>query len=247
MARGKTISDDDLLSRLAAAIAETGPEGLTFAKAAQASGLSPATLVQRFGTRDAMVEAILLRAWDLLDAETAAADAQASVDPAGAVALLVRLVPSGAAEHSLTEGLLLLREDIRNPVLRGAGRGVGPAPGGGPGPAPERSARRGRAPGLADGQPVAGRVDLVGLHPRGRRRNQGQGRAGGLVPQRRGRSGLANEKRPALRAGRQHRLEICGKAYLILPSLNSTCFRTTGSYFIMTSFSVFVRAFFFVT
>lgn len=125
MARGKTISDEDLLGRLAAAIAEIGPEGLTFAKAAQASGLSPATLVQRFGTRDAMVEAILLRAWDLLDAETAAADAQASVDPAGAVALLVRLVPSGAAEHNLTEGLLLLREDIRNPVLRARGAAWG--------------------------------------------------------------------------------------------------------------------------
>ena len=36
-------------------------------------------------------------------------------------------------------------------------------------------------------------------------------------------------------------------AYLILASLNSTCLRTTGSYLLKLSFSVFVRGFFFVT
>ena len=35
--------------------------------------------------------------------------------------------------------------------------------------------------------------------------------------------------------------------YLILPSLNSTCLRNTGSYFFTENFSVMVRVFFFVT
>src|SRR5690606_22111084 len=35
--------------------------------------------------------------------------------------------------------------------------------------------------------------------------------------------------------------------YLILASLNSTCLRTTGSYLLYESFSVWVRAFFLVT
>ena len=35
--------------------------------------------------------------------------------------------------------------------------------------------------------------------------------------------------------------------YLILASLNSTCLRTTGSYLLNESFSVFVRGFFLVT
>src|SRR5262249_35914358 len=35
--------------------------------------------------------------------------------------------------------------------------------------------------------------------------------------------------------------------YLILPSLNSTCLRAIGSYFLSTSLSVLVRAFFLVT
>lgn len=104
-----------------AAVIQHGPSGLSFAKAAGATGLAPATLVQRFGTRARMVEAILLRAWDQLDEATAAADAEASFDPAGAIELLLRLTDSGFAEYDFTDGLLLLREDIRNPVLRARG------------------------------------------------------------------------------------------------------------------------------
>src|ERR1043166_4870015 len=37
------------------------------------------------------------------------------------------------------------------------------------------------------------------------------------------------------------------QAYLIFPSLNSTCFFATGSYFFILSFSVIVREFFLVT
>jgi AcrR family transcriptional regulator len=121
VSRSKTISDDQLLDRLIAAVMEHGPAGLSFAKASKAAGLAAATLVQRFGTRDGMVEAILLRAWDRLDEETSAADAEASADPAGAIWLLLRLTNSGAAEYDFTDGLLLLREDIRNPLLRARG------------------------------------------------------------------------------------------------------------------------------
>ena len=104
-----------------AALMETGPSDLSFAKASAAAGLAAATLVQRFGTRARMVEAILLRAWHALDDATAAADADAAPDPAGAIDLLLRLTNSGAAEYDFTDGLLLLREDIRNPVLRARG------------------------------------------------------------------------------------------------------------------------------
>jgi AcrR family transcriptional regulator len=118
VSRSKTISDEHLLDRLLAAVMKHGPSGLSFAMASKAAGLAAATLVQRFGTRDGMVEAVLIRAWDQLDETTAAADAAASPDPAGAVDLLLRLTNSDAAEYDFTDGLLLLREDIRNPVLR---------------------------------------------------------------------------------------------------------------------------------
>lgn len=121
MGRSKTISDRDLLDGLLVAMEKMGPDGMSFARAGQAVALSPATLVQRFGTRDAMVQAVLLHGWDQLDAATATADAAAPAGPAGAVALLMRLMPGDRAEHDLTDGLLLLREDFRNPVLRARG------------------------------------------------------------------------------------------------------------------------------
>ncbi|HWW55790.1 MAG TPA: hypothetical protein VN047_02750 [Sphingopyxis sp.] len=125
MGRIKRISDEDVLGALLGAMEATGPAGLTFAKAAAVVGLSSATLVQRFGTRDAMIEAVLLHAWDRLDALTAAADSEAPETPAGAIALLLRLMPGDTAERDVTEGLLLLREDLRNPALRARGHAWG--------------------------------------------------------------------------------------------------------------------------
>lgn len=125
MARRKTIPDAQVLDALLDALMETGPAGLTFARAAQAAGLSAATLVQRYGDRDALVQAILLRAWDCLDAATAVADEQEASTPEGAIALLLRLMPLESVERDATDGLLLLREDIRNPTLRARGAAWG--------------------------------------------------------------------------------------------------------------------------
>jgi AcrR family transcriptional regulator len=125
MGRSKTISDSAALDKLLAALEKAGPEGLSFAKASAAVGLSAATLVQRFGTRGAMIEAVLLHAWDRLDAITAAADAEAPVDPTGAISMLLRLMPGSGANYNMTDGFLLLREDIRNPTLRARGAAWG--------------------------------------------------------------------------------------------------------------------------
>lgn len=118
MPRRKTIPDEIVLDRLMIAISESGPASLTFAKAAKVADLSPATLVQRFGTLAAMIEAILLRAWDQLAARTIQADAEMPLTPEGAIDLLMSLLPAEGIEHDLTDSLLLLREDFRNPALR---------------------------------------------------------------------------------------------------------------------------------
>ncbi|TRA99037.1 MULTISPECIES: TetR/AcrR family transcriptional regulator [Rhizobium/Agrobacterium group] len=121
MPRHKLISDEKALDALLPLMLQTGPDGMTFAAAAKACGLSAATLVQRYGKREDLVEAVLLRAWDRLQAETAAADAEEPLTPEGAISLLLRLMPSYAAEQNASDGLLLLREDIRNPSLRARG------------------------------------------------------------------------------------------------------------------------------
>jgi AcrR family transcriptional regulator len=125
MGRRKTFSDSTVLDRLLAELEQVGPEGLSFSKASSTVGLSAAALVQRFSTREAMIEAVLLHAWDRLDAMTAAADARAPADPAGAISMLLQLMPSGAADYNFTDGLLLLREDLRNPTLRARGAAWG--------------------------------------------------------------------------------------------------------------------------
>ncbi|WP_414471370.1 TetR/AcrR family transcriptional regulator [Microvirga sp. M2] len=125
MARPRTIPDEQVLDALLEALMDNGPDGLTFTRAAAACGLSPATLVQRYGAREALVQAILLRAWDRLDAETEAADEEEAPTPEGAIDLLLRLMPIETAERDATNGLLLLREDMRNPILRSRGAAWG--------------------------------------------------------------------------------------------------------------------------
>ena len=66
----------------------------------------------------------LLRAWDILHAQTEAADLSAPETPEGAVRLLVSLSDYGDHDQ-YAEGLLLLREDIRNPALRARGEAWG--------------------------------------------------------------------------------------------------------------------------
>ncbi|MHA7773717.1 TetR family transcriptional regulator [Roseibium sp. M-1] len=125
MARPKRISDETVLDKLLETLAETGPDNLTFQRASAAAGLSAATLVQRFGNREAMVEAVLLFAWDRLDALSRTADAEMPLDPDGAISLLMQLTPTDEGEHGFANGLLLLREDMRNPVLRARGAAWG--------------------------------------------------------------------------------------------------------------------------
>ncbi|WP_029619809.1 hypothetical protein [Pseudorhizobium marinum] len=127
MTRRKTIPDEQLLDTLFELMMMTGPDGLTFARAAKASCLAAATLVQRYGNRERMIEAILMQAWDRLDAQTKAADDEEDLSPEGAIKLLLRLMSPNTAERDATDGLLLLREDIRNPRLRERGAAWGRA------------------------------------------------------------------------------------------------------------------------
>ena len=114
MPRPKTRSDEDVLD---AALALLRDGRLTFATLAEASGLSGATLVQRFGSKDGLRQRALLRAWDHLDARTAELAAQ----PIDAIELLVGLSGQYDEIEQYAENLMILREDLRDPVLRARG------------------------------------------------------------------------------------------------------------------------------
>ena len=118
MPRPKTRSDEDVLD---GALTLLRAGRLTFATLAETSGLSGATLVQRFGGKDGLRQRALLLAWDRLDARTASLAASAPITPAGAVDLLVGLSGQYDEIDQYAENLLILREDLRDPVLRARG------------------------------------------------------------------------------------------------------------------------------
>lgn len=121
MPRPKTLPDIDVLQAALRIIHGQGPEALTFASLSEACGLSAATLVQRFESKARLKQAALLHAWDLLDEKTAKVAAAAPKTPTGAIRLLVELSKDYGGIEAYTEGLLVLREDLRDPALRARG------------------------------------------------------------------------------------------------------------------------------
>jgi AcrR family transcriptional regulator len=119
--RPKTLPDQDVLKAAYTLMHERGPEALTFATVSEACGLSASTLVQRFKSKDKLVQATLLYAWDQLDAETATLSAKAAKSPAGAIKLLAKLSGAYGGIEAYANGLLVLREDVRDPALRARG------------------------------------------------------------------------------------------------------------------------------
>lgn len=121
MPRPKTLSDRDVLKAAYTLMHARGPEALTFATVGAACGLSASTLVQRFKSKDKLLQATLLFAWDELDARTAALAATVAKSPAGAIKLLAGLSGAYGGIEAYANGLLVLREDVRDPVLRARG------------------------------------------------------------------------------------------------------------------------------
>lgn len=64
MARPRTHSDDDILSAAQAVLLRRGPGGFTLSDAAVEVGMSRPALIQRFGNREALMQAIAAREVD---------------------------------------------------------------------------------------------------------------------------------------------------------------------------------------
>lgn len=73
MPRTRTIPDATIFAAIRRLLTQGGDKAVSFATVAKAGGLAAPTLVQRYGSRDGMVKAARLAAWDVLDATTAAA------------------------------------------------------------------------------------------------------------------------------------------------------------------------------
>jgi AcrR family transcriptional regulator len=122
MPRRKTITDDEILERALPVIARAGPGGFTLADIARAIGLSPATLLQRFGNKKSLVERAFAR-----DNARFAEWVEALPVGSGMGATLAVYRAATATFHEnpepeLADHLLWLREDIRDPVFNAMAR-----------------------------------------------------------------------------------------------------------------------------
>jgi AcrR family transcriptional regulator len=121
MPRPKTLPDKDVLEKAYRLMHRQGPDALTFSNLAQESGLSASTLVQRFRSKAELVRSTLIYAWDGLDEKTTAVAAKVPRTPDGAIRLLTMLSKDYGAIEAYADGLLILREDLRDPALRARG------------------------------------------------------------------------------------------------------------------------------
>jgi AcrR family transcriptional regulator len=70
MPRTRTIPDDRIFAAILRLLDAGGDKAVSFGTVSAATGLAPPTLVQRYGSRDGMVRAARLSAWDALDNRT---------------------------------------------------------------------------------------------------------------------------------------------------------------------------------
>ena len=119
MPRVKILPDADVLEIAHRLIHRHGPDALTFAMLSEASGLSAATLVQRFGSKAELIRAALLQAWDQLDARTAQLAASTAKTPEGAVAMLRRYFWPVVGLVAVVFSLWLVYREVRGISFHG--------------------------------------------------------------------------------------------------------------------------------
>lgn len=115
MPRHKTISDEEILDRALPLMAREGPAGFTLAALSRDVGIAPATLLQRFGDKQTLIERAFSR-----DNERFVAWIESLPNDVGADAVvrIYREATKVFGENpSLADHLLWLREDIRDPMM----------------------------------------------------------------------------------------------------------------------------------
>ncbi|HEV8408518.1 MAG TPA: helix-turn-helix domain-containing protein [Sphingomicrobium sp.] len=120
MARKKQQSDEALLDSAMPAIFSKGPQEFTLADVAQATGLSPATFIQRFGSKQGLVVAAL----ELTNRRNF--ESLLKLPPGKGVEAVVRVfverTPGPEYEQLLSDQLLWLRESMANPRINALSR-----------------------------------------------------------------------------------------------------------------------------
>ncbi|HEY1749767.1 MAG TPA: TetR family transcriptional regulator [Caulobacteraceae bacterium] len=115
MARRKTISDEAVLEAAAKVMFAEGPS-FTLADVARATGIAPATLVQRFGDKHGLTVAAIARDNRAFEDFLSAAPAGQGAEAVIAIFAAMFDGPDTDADR-FADQLLWLRQDMRDPAL----------------------------------------------------------------------------------------------------------------------------------
>lgn len=115
MPRPRTVGDDDILKAAATAIAEDGPADITLAAVGGRVGLSPATLLQRFGSKRGLMLALAESGPDWAAEKFRVASAQHPSPLEALVAALRAMTASVASPETMANQLACLQLDLRDP------------------------------------------------------------------------------------------------------------------------------------
>lgn len=122
MPRKKRVSDAGLLDVVVQFIGERGPGGFTLADLGRQVGLAPATLIQRFGSKQALIESAIGRANDRLLATVSRVPAPGDDAEAALVDWLVDLARPFRTRALIASHLVFLRRDLLEHELRAQAR-----------------------------------------------------------------------------------------------------------------------------
>lgn len=133
MARNKIIPDADILAIVLQKLLTEGDKAVSFGLIAAASGLAPPTLVQRYGSRDAMIAQALAAGWKSLETLTEASEAEALVSAKGAQGLLKdigalvdvpALLAASQRDKALTDRAAAWRKTVESALAVRLGGGI---------------------------------------------------------------------------------------------------------------------------
>jgi AcrR family transcriptional regulator len=117
MSRPRTVSDEEILAAAMTAIGRHGPARLTLAHVAQEVGLSPAALVQRFGSKAGLLRAAASRGADRADAVFDGIRATVSSPIAALLQAMVEFGSGIATREEMANHIGMLQLDLTEPDL----------------------------------------------------------------------------------------------------------------------------------
>lgn len=117
MARPRAVSDEQVLAATVSAIGKYGPAKLTLSHVGKEAGLSPAALIQRFGSKDALLAAIGADAPAYAEAAFDAASAGSGSPVESIHEALARLTGAIRSRSEMANHLAMLQLDLANPQL----------------------------------------------------------------------------------------------------------------------------------